>query len=441
MSSKDKSKILLGKYFRPINSTGGSPNYFVNVFIDPEGEVAKVHFGHSIYDCISDISYATILADNKLIIINKSGQAYLQDHIDILGFSNYYCNGYLFDLGNNDYNISKTTKVIRNNNFLTVTSQATDEHGVEGTLQTVIQVDTYQQISNFFIPLPVENSKMTAFEYISPDTLVASYTVTSYDSIVRDFICFMDRQRNVLSTVEMEPDFKVSDLILDENKNLMLAGHIGLEAHFRIIDHYGNVIWQHQDTNVSTEGDTLATTAFYKLIRSPRNELFVVGSYLKANSSKFVGPIVKLSSINQNTNSISTLSFGMSPSSYQYHDIYYTDQGSLIMLNNYLHSGIYYGFVYNVITNNSSTVSTEDFHTPIPSLSYPNPFSNQLHITLPQEFKAQTTTYQLLDMQGRLINQGPYQPTLNTSILSSGSYILRLSDQEKTYSHTINCSH
>ena len=436
----DGKKVVLGEYYATNSTTGSStgiPDSFVNVFLDENNLITKTTRGGSNRNC-GTIIYATALETNQILIIGDRGQAFLTNNADLTGFGSSFCNNEIFEFGNYNYDISRTTKVVKNNNFLTVLSQATDSNGISGTLQTIIDIAKYEQINNFFTPLPSNGTslhKMTGLEYISHDTLVVSYSSNGSSPLDRDFLCFMDRQRNLLSTLELPSDIRINDMILDDQKNIVLAGDSNDFAHIMVIDFDGNILWQKRDT-IDIATSTLVSNTYNKVLLSQNNE-FILSTLNRGQ----VATIVTLSCLVQDSNISSSAIFGQYPYGYGFRDLYYTDKGSLFFLTNYIHTGAYYGYFFNCEIRKSTTVSTNELEKDEPILTYPNPFSNQLHITLPQEFKAQTTTYQLLDMQGRLINQGPYQPTLNTSTLSSGSYILRLSDQEKTYSHTINCSH
>jgi len=435
------SKVILGKYYRQTSSDepmDGIPNTFTNIFLDENNTITRVRPGSSNLCGYGNIIYATVLeATNELLIIGYDGEAYLQKNASEEGFGDRYCRNQNLSFGHNNYQNVRTTKVIRTNNFLTVLSEAKDADGIVGTLQTIIKIDTYEQINNFFTPLPSQEFplyKMTGLQYITPDSLVVSYSTIGRDTLKRDLICYLDRQRNILSTIELDKNLYVLDLILKSDSGLILSGQSDDFADLRAIDFEGNIKWQIRDT-IDTANSIFISSFNSKVIRTPDDELLIarINEGVTAN-------FVSIKCFNQNNNTfVSSSILGNTPYGYSLRDLYVTDQDNILLLTNYRHTGSNIGYYFDVELA-KNTISVQDTDLDKSTFCFPNPFSNSLHLRLQAGINNQESTYEILTLDGRLAMKGNTQTVINTASLYSGVYVLKIYHQEKTYSQKIVCT-
>lgn len=63
---------------------------------------------------------------------------------------------------------------------------------------------------------------------------------------------------------------------------------------------------------------------------------------------------------------------------------------------------------------------------------FPNPAEDQLHITLPESMRENTTRLQVCSLSGQLLYQGAYSPTLSIAKLPAGLYLLKADDGNRS---------
>ena len=426
---KDGRKLIFGEY-NDITISGNdtaNPNSYTNIFLDSNNEIIKRVDG---YEIISneDIVYATLIDDLGLLWIDNTGDVHYVADVFEFGFGPNISYRSIFDLGEIGQRVSKTTIVIRIGNYLTVVSEASEGSNI-GTLHTIIKIDTQEEISNFFIPTPEflnDTYRMNGLAYLSYDELVGTYS-SRIDSL-SDYLCIMDRQRNILSEVELEAGFKVNDMILDSNNDIVLVGVSDESAHIKIVNRDGSLIWESKKDNYSDTGEVLRKNAFYKALLTPTGELLVSGydRNVWASTGSFVG--VTCFDVANET------SFHVGEA-WQLHGLrhkrfYYTNNGSVYMLVNVSHTGGRSGRVLEIKFLDSTSGIDKLQVDNLKTVVYPNPFTNNINIDLPFGFSETQTTFKLFDTMGQLVLSGNYQARLNLKDLGGGHYYLDLEDKE-----------